>query len=310
MAWRLEHDESVIAGVKRLARDQMDSGERRLSAEKDTSRDQAIHEARKSVKKVRALMRLVRGELGSTYTAENARLRDIGRRLSEFRDAFAIVETFDDLANRCKDEAGEKFQPIRDALVKQREESEREEDVGLVVAEAAQALKKASARVKFWPLRTDGFAGLAPGLKRTFRAGRKALARVKREPRPENYHELRKRVKDHWYHIRLLEPVWTDAMSGYEKSLNDLETALGNDHNLTVLGDKIAAEPARYGNPAQLESFFDLLDKYQKELRDHSLAIAGRVYEEKPGELVRRLEPLWNAWRHEPEHVNKSPTAA
>jgi len=58
----------------------------------------------------------------------------------------------------------------------------------------------------------------------------------RKHPHPENYHEWRKRVKEHWYHVRLLEVTVADG--GYEKSLKELETALGEDHNLVLLQEK------------------------------------------------------------------------
>ncbi len=36
-------------------------------------------------------------ELGRVYRIENTRLRDIGRKLSEIRDAKAVIEVFDGL---------------------------------------------------------------------------------------------------------------------------------------------------------------------------------------------------------------------
>jgi CHAD domain-containing protein len=65
-------------------------------------------------------------------------------------------------------------------------------------------------------------------LEETFRGGERALKRAKKRPRPESYHDWRKHVKDHRYHIRLLEGLWTDVMQAYEKSLKDLETELGD----------------------------------------------------------------------------------
>jgi CHAD domain-containing protein len=179
-----------------------------------------------------------------------------------------------------------------------------------VIGEAATAMRKASKRVKAWPLETDGYPAIGPGLERTYRAGRKALARVREDPSALNFHELRKRVKDHWYHIRLLESLWTDMMVVYEKSLKDLETWLGTDHNLCVLRDKIVAEPAFYGKEKDIEQVLDLIDRYQKELRDSSIALSDRIYEEKPREFRRRMKHLWNTWRHEPKSVEEPPTAA
>jgi CHAD domain-containing protein len=300
MAYRLERGESAIQGLKRVVQDEIQSASTHLSGDK-TTRDEAIHEARKSIKKVRALLRLVSVELGGAYPREDARLRDIARRLSEFRDTFVIIETFDDLKTRYRVETRNRLRSVRAGLTKKKNESGREEAVGIVLDHAAAALAKAAKRVEAWPLETDGFAAIGPGIEATYRAGRVALGRARKDPCPDNYHDLRKRVKDHWYHIRLLEGVWTDVTNTYEKSLKDLETWLGNDHNLAVLRDKIVAEPAFYGERKDIDLILDLIGKYQKELRDQSLSLAERIYEEKPRAFTRRLNILWDIWRLEPK---------
>src|SRR4051794_6121756 len=103
--------------------------------------------------------------------------------------------------------------------------------------------------------------------KKTFRRGRKRLARAKKKPAPENFHELRKSVKYHWYHLRLLEKLWTDVLAGYEKSLKELETWLGEDHNLVVLRGRIESNPAAFGAARTSQLALELIEKYQKELR-------------------------------------------
>lgn len=306
MAYRLERGESVIAGLKRVLRDEIESAGTQLLSGKKTGRDEAIHEARKSIKKSRAILRLVSAELGGAYPRENARLRDIAGRLSEFRDTFAIIETFDDLKKKYKIETRNRLRRVRAGLAKKRKEAGRERAVGIVLDYAAAALAKAAQRVEAWPLETDGFAALGPGLEKTYRAGRSALRLVRIDPRPEIYHELRKRAKDHWYHIRLLEGVWTGVMTAYEKGLKDLETWLGNDHNLAVLRERIVAEPAFYGEREDIDLILDLIDKYQKELREHSLSLAERIYEEKPRAFIRRMKHLWDTWRQEPTNLEES----
>jgi len=301
MAYRLERGESVLSGLKRVVREEIESAGEHLSGKTKATRDESIHDARKSLKKVRATLRLVRGEMGEAYRRENARLRDIAARLSEFRDAFAIIGTFDDLKNKFKSErAGTQLCSVRAGLIKRRDESGREEDVGVVLNAAAAALGKASKRVKRWPLETDGYEAIAPGLEETYRNGREALARARKDPSAENFHQLRKRVKDHWYHVRLLEGLWTEVIGAYEKSLKDLEDWLGNDHNLTVLRDKIAAEPAFFGKEKAIELTFDLIARYQKELRANAVPLAERIYEEKPREFTRRMRHLWDTWQAEP----------
>lgn len=309
MAYRLERDERVIAGLKRVVRDEIESASAHLAGLKKSSRDEAIHEARKSIKKVRALLRLAGRELGGAGTREDRRLRDIGRRLSEFRDAFVMIETFDGLKRKYRGETARKLWSVRRGLIQRRRESRREEEMRIVLEHASAALGQTAQRVAAWPLLTDGYAALSEGLEATYRAGRAALERVHANSHAENFHQFRKRVKDHWYHIRLLENLWTDVMRAYEKALKDVETWLGEDHNLAVLRERVAAEPAFYGSPADIELLHDLIGRYQTELRQQSLAVAERIYEEKPREFRRHMKHLWDTWQHEPE-LEKSPTAA
>jgi len=310
MAYRLERDESVIRGLKRVVRDEMKSAGTSLSGGRKTNRDEAMHGARKSIKKVRAILRLVSAELGGAHERENTRLRDVARRLSAFRDAFVIVETFDALKKKYRDEAGDRLKSVRVALTQRRNETAKAADIATVLEEASVALRKAAKRVKTWPLQNDGYAAIGPGLEATYRAGRSALARVRKDPRPENFHELRKRVKDHWYHLRLLEDLWTRMMSASEKSLKDLETWLGNDHNLAVLRARIVTEPAFYGKQKDIDLTLELIDRYQKELRGQSLSLAERVFAETPREFTHRMKHLWHTWRHEPKSPEGPPAAA
>jgi CHAD domain-containing protein len=312
MAYRLERGESVIAGLKRVVQDEFESAGTQLADSSDAkaNRDEAIHEARKSIKKARALLRLVSAELGGAYPRENVRLRDVARELSEFRDDFVLIETFDDLKKKYKVETRNRLRAVRAGLVRTRNKRGRALPVGIVLDHAAAALANAARRVGDWPLKTDGFAALGPGLEKTYRAGRVALNRVHKNPGPESYHELRKRVKDHWYHIRLLESVWTGAMTAYEKSLKDLETWLGNDHNLAVLRERIVTEPALFGEQKDIDLILDLIGKYQSELRQQSLSLAERIYEEKPGAFTLRMEHLWDTWRQEPKSLEESSAKA
>src|ERR1700761_5144519 len=103
MSYRLKRGESIPEGIRRIVHEETDSAISELSHSTGKRRDEGIHEARKSVKKIRGLLRLVRPELGRVYRAENRRLGDVGRKLSEIRDATAVIEVFDGLIGKHKD---------------------------------------------------------------------------------------------------------------------------------------------------------------------------------------------------------------
>ena len=60
MAYHLESGETVPEGIRRVIREEIESAAGQLAGKGDPNRDEAIHEARKSVKKIRGALRLVR----------------------------------------------------------------------------------------------------------------------------------------------------------------------------------------------------------------------------------------------------------
>jgi len=95
MSFRLKHRRSIGRELERLVRKELRAAIARL--EEGPPDEASVHEARKSVKKVRAIVKLLRAPLGPRYAAENKRLRAVARRLSQLRDADASLETLDAL---------------------------------------------------------------------------------------------------------------------------------------------------------------------------------------------------------------------
>ena len=298
VSYRFERGEPVPEAIKRLAKEQVEGAVESLGS--SGNRDESIHDARKRVKKTRALLRLVREELGDAYTAENIRLRDAARGLSEFRDAAAVIQTFDSVREKYRDEFEKRpLDSIRQGLLLRKQRAERKANFKETLARISAVLSSGARQAGKWPLTTDGFAAVAPGFQQALRRGRKAMHEAHAQPAPASFHLWRKRVKDHWYHIRLLEDLWPDVMGGYEKALKQLEDWLGSDHNLAVLHDKVAAEPDFYGSSEDIEKLVELTAKYQKELRGCAMNLGARVYMETPGRLTKRMAGLWDAWQEE-----------
>src|SRR5207302_3381664 len=142
------------------------------------------------------------------------------------------------------------------------EDTVRTEDIRTVVGGVIASLKTVKKRVGKWQISGGAFAAIAPGLDTTYRHGRKRLQRAEAAPTSDNLHDLRKRVKDHWYHVRLLDGPWRVTLNGgfatRDRELRDIQEWLGDDHNLTVLRDAIQAEPAGFGGKKNVPAVVDL----------------------------------------------------
>src|SRR3954463_6564818 len=133
MAYRFDAGQPIPDEVRRVFFEEIDSAIKQLTIRKDKDRDESIHEARKSVKKLRGLLRLVTPLIGKgTYRKENQQLGGIGRKLSELRDARAMIEIFEAVVKEA--ETQEKLdtdlvQSIRGRLEQHKSETEQNIDV-------------------------------------------------------------------------------------------------------------------------------------------------------------------------------------
>lgn len=300
MGYRFKAKESIEQGVRRIALEEAESAAVLLRAQSPQKRDTAVHEARKSIKKIRALLRLIRPEIGAkAFHRENTAVRKLGRRLSPLRDATVLIETAAHLPRDKRKASPNALKNVKNSLEQAKQKLYRQvtrEDFENCAAEICAA----GERIGRLFIGGGGFERLASGLKRTYRDGRAALVVARRKHDATSYHTLRKRVKDHWYHIRLLESVWTELMQAHEASLKELESALGEDHNLCVLSDRLRDSPQLYGGKAAVKALEKRIDSAQKELREKSLLLAERVFAERPGAFVENVAELWQAWRRQP----------
>ncbi len=306
MPYRFKAKESVPDGIRRIVREEIEDATKQLSHAKGANHGKAIHEARKSIKKIRAVVRLIQPELGQIYKQENGRLGEAGRRLSEIRDAEAIIEVFDGLVERYRLQLKpQAIAAVRRGLVKNKTETEARVRLDAAVRQAASVLRALEKRLAGWPLKADGFEAIAPGFKKRYRRGQRAMATARKQPAPETFHEWRKRVKDHWYHVRLLESLCTEVLQTREGALKELETWLGDDHNLFVLCGKLRDDQERYGGAENVELFAALMEEYSKELRDKAFSLGERIYEQKPKLLGREMERLWDTWQNQPASMKE-----
>jgi hypothetical protein len=102
------------------------------------------------------------------------------------------------------------------------------------------------------------------GIVRGYRRARKELACVHATPDDGLFHTWRRRVKDHWYHVRLLEGLNGKAAMRV-RNLKRLETWLGDDHNLVLLRATILKRPTRFGDEKGTAVVLGCLEKYQKQ---------------------------------------------
>jgi CHAD domain-containing protein len=268
---------------------------RRL-AKRGALNDEQIHEARKDLKRARAVLRLLREVIGDrAYRRENASLRDAARPLSAARDAKVLFEALTGTLEPGTSAARVSLvRKLRVELETSRHTARRALEHSGAIQHSAAALREARTRIEGLRVAGDHSRQLYTGLERLYRRGRKALAQARREPTPENLHEWRKQVK----YLGQALTVLGGAANGTRRVIERAERVaqkLGDDHDLVLLEKRISAVHAGSRNAHRALSA-QIADK-RKKLQSKALKSGRALYDRKPGQFVKRVRTRVQAQR-------------
>jgi CHAD domain-containing protein len=290
MAYRLDLSDDVPSSLRRSANEQLADAARLLRDESAQDPVASVHGARKDLKKVRSLLRLARpGLRPRDYRRENAALRETARSLSATRDADVMVQTVDALAERFVGRLPKKaFRELRTRFVR----AARAARAGAGTAIPAQViadLDAAALRAEGWSVDRCAAGTLRDGAVRAYSRGRRAMRDVEADPSAEHLHEWRKRVKDLWYHSRLLQDAWPAVLAAQGDEAHALSDLLGDDHDLAVLAEALRGGGDAASAPVDYDAVLELVAERRAELQADALRLGRRLYAEPPKAFGRRL---------------------
>lgn len=299
MALRMDGRRATSADIRKLARGRVDNA---LDALRDSSEPHvSVHRARKCFKEMRAILRLFRPALGRrTVRFENAWYRDQARALAGFRDAQAVIETVEALEKSVEHPAQrDALQACRQTLAVRRDRiAEEGNDLASGVAQLIKELDDARQRIGRWPMKADGADTAVGGFERCYRRGARTLRACHPAGDADSWHAWRKRVKDYWYHVQILQPLWPPVMKALQGELKTVADLLGDDHDLTILDALLQSELEELAAEHR-QQIHDMIGRRHAALRVPALRLGRRLYVDRPETISRRIRGWWDVWREE-----------
>jgi CHAD domain-containing protein len=297
MSYRFEENETVGEAIKRISLEQSQKALERLKSNRN--RDKAIHDARVRFKKMRALLKLIRGEIDEgTYRQENLCYRDAGRQLSSVRDSAAMVETLDKLVERFGDQLSPGvFEGIRKSFMKSKRK--RQVEKKKIMSEVARTIRTAGRGIESWSINNDDFSALRGGVRRVYKQGRASIKLAYDQPGTEQFHEWRKHAKNLFYQVRILRPIWPDVLGGMSGEVKKLAGYLSDEHDLALLHDRVTEVANESVDIREIEVIVPLINQRREEIQKIARPLGERIYVERPKAFVGRFEAYWEAWRSE-----------
>ena len=288
----LEADEPLRKGLRRIARQHLQTAMEHVAGASVDSSDKAVHEARKAFKKVRAVLRMIRPKIGqSAFRFENECLRDAGRPLSEMRDATIFAQTLEKLKTDFAEALpAETFVPVHEELLAHQDQvRKRVLDKQQTLAGTAAAIGGAIERVSVWLDVPNKWSSISKGVQRVYRQARRRHREVKADATMETRHEWRKAVKYLRYQLEILCPLWPDGLGELTAQAERLGQLLGEEHDLAVLAAMLTDRPERFGGRESVSAVVALVDRRREDLTRQADALGEQLFQERPKRFARRL---------------------
>lgn len=298
MAFQIQSSETLPEAIRRILHEEIDTAMTALQSETDPH--EGVHDARKCFKKIRAIIRLVRDEIGKeSFLRENAWYRDSGRKLAVLRDATAMMETIEKIQEQFPSEVNtDVLNRLNDKLKENHEKISQQYLVEKNIRETVYILlEEGKERVDNLRLEKNSFRAIKKSLRRIYLAGYDGMALALDDPSDHNLHEWRKNVKYLWYHMMLLENIWPGMMKAFAFELDQLADMLGIDHDLAILSATLEEGQLAIREKSMEDELQMIIAKYRHELQIKIFSLASNIYRPKPGDFTGYLETYWNNWR-------------
>jgi CHAD domain-containing protein len=249
---RFRQGESLCEALARVVTEQFDEA-LGIAGVADGDAAESVHVTRKAIKRLRAMLRLVRDSVPTdVYRTDNDVLGLVASELGWIRDVWVMAGTLDGLG-LSDEEAAPAVATLR-ARLQARYEIERDAILGNAahVASIVVQLEHVKKRSKVWMLEGGDpdkplphtFESIAPGLERVYRSGRKALRNAATSPTDTLLHAWRKRAKYLRHQVEALNILGPGELGEQEVQLATLTDQLGQDHDLAVLTHRLVRDTA------------------------------------------------------------------
>ncbi len=283
MNWRNESSDDARNQLSRAVSVQLTRACEALETGKDLA--STVHEARRAIKRARALLRLADPWPNSSPTDET--LRDASRALAVLRDADVMVLTAEDLRDGSPSSEPDLIPPhLLESLEEERGRRFRESgSVDGPLRAAGELLRSVDLEAPDLPAPIEL---LRLGLGASYASARARSDPVAGEgPLDERSHKLRKRVKDLRYQLEFLN-TGQPKLDRLVRDLHHLTDLLGDANDLATLSRYTASadvlcETERAALTAHVEGG-------KQTLQSEAAALSTRLFEEEPDSFVRRIE--------------------
>ena len=261
-------------------------------------RTEDVHFVRTTIKRLRAMLRLIQPTIrAASFEREDALLKKAARRLAGLRDAAVGQKTLERLAKAAR---GKREQEACKVVLDHYRLLGPAQSVAQqksTMRAVARMLRRSRQDIQRLRIVQDEWRTIGPGLARVYRSGRKRMRNALTSGDDEAFHRWRVRVKNLYFQMQWLTPLWPKRLHRMTARLTKLQKVLGADHDLTVLKAVLEKSPKDFGGSTTVKCILARLKKRSRKFRRASRPLGEEIFAEKPDRFIQRFKQHWRKKR-------------
>ena len=285
----LHKDESLRIGLLRVVDALTDSVTDSL-AHLPNNGEADIHLVRTTIKRLRALLRLIRPAVEPAFfNRENRRLRTAAGLLSFARDTEVARQTLKAVpaSNQADQDA------VNSVLSGFENGAEAPSHLAENIAEVRRRLEQTRRNFHRLELKGTEQEIVEAGLRTVYRQGRKRMKVAIGQGQDNAFHRWRIRAKNLYYQLEFLESVLPKRVQRMLSRLARLQDQIGRDHDVAVLRAWLKKTPEAFGGNEKVQRVIACLDGETHELRQASVPLGEKIWRRKPRRFACKVARHW-----------------
>jgi CHAD domain-containing protein len=263
-----------------------------------SNREGDIHAVRTTIKRVRAILRLIEPAIANaSFRKENQRLKKTARLLAPMRDVAIGLHTLRGLAGAAtRQQKRHDASIVHDHFAKNvsMPDGVTQKSVMRVTVQALEAHRR---RLRKLRIISADCQAMRISLEKVYHSCRRRMKRAFSEGDDDSFHRWRIRLKNLYYELQFLEPIFSRRLRSMIARLKRLESMIGDDHDIAVLKASLQKTPEQFGGGPVVKRVLRQLKERSDELRRAMRPLAETVLDEKPDRFARQIHRRMVKWQ-------------
>lgn len=245
--------------------------------------DKKNHQLRKRCKKMRGLLRIICPQLKNkgVYDSQNQYFKEVAKQFSAVRDKKILEKTFKKIVLNYNLDENRYMQILKSIEAM---EAQSEKSVQNHFASYRAEYERNKKNIKQYILKKKDSKALDKGIKKGYKKAKKLKKKAYKTPSDKDFHQWRKWVKYHWYHMRLIKKNEKCVFAQRVKLSGKLADILGDEHDISVF--KIFVQDVKCVNRTE---FMGYLKQEQDILRKRAEKFGDILFCKKKNDFIKYL---------------------